>query len=163
MSGNEATAVSLRPALEGDESLLFAIYSTSRADDVAQAGWDENQRQLFLKMQFAAQQQHYRTTYPEGEHSIILLRGKPVGRVYVARSGEEIRILDIALMPEHRNAGIGTLIIKDLMGEAAKTGKPIRIYVETFSRALPLFERMGFSQVEQKGFHYLLEWRAADR
>jgi len=163
MSSDERQGVTLRPALPSDEALLFEIYAASRADEIAQTGWDEAQRQFFLKMQFAAQQEHYRSHYPDAEHSLILLKERPVGRVYIARSSEEIRILDIALLPEDRNAGTGTLIIKDLMSEARKTGKPVRIYVETFNRALRLFERMGFSQVEQTGLHYLVEWRPANQ
>ena len=159
MSIYKATAVTLRPALPEDEAFLLEIYAATRADEMAMSGLDEAQQQAFLKMQFDAQQQHYRSHYPQGEHSIILLGEKPAGRLYVARSREEIRILDIALLAEHRNAGIGTLIIKDLTGEAAKTRRPVRIYVETFNRALRLFERLGFSEVEQKGFHYLMQWQ----
>jgi GNAT superfamily N-acetyltransferase len=159
MSTYEAAAVTLRPALPEDEAFLLKIYAGTRADEMAASGWDEAQRQAFLKMQFDAQQQHYRSHYPQGEHSIILLREEPAGRVYVARSSEEIRILDIALLAERRSAGVGTLIIKDLMREAAKTRRPVRVYVETFNRALRLFERLGFSRTGQAGFHYLMQWQ----
>jgi ribosomal protein S18 acetylase RimI-like enzyme len=145
--------------MEEDEAFLLEVYAGTRADETAQTGWDDAQRQAFIKMQFGAQQQHYRSHYPQGEHSIILLNEKPIGRLYVARSSGEIRILDVALLPDQRNKGIGTRIIKDLMAEAAKTGRPVRIYVENFNRALRLFERMGFLQIEQRGFHYLMQWQ----
>ena len=159
MSIYESRLVALRPAREEDEAFLLEVYASTRADEMSQTGWDDAQQRAFLKLQFVAQQQHYRTYYPQGEHSLILLNEKPVGRLYVARSLEEIRILDIALLAEHRNKGIGTRVIKDLMAEAGKTGKPVRIYVESFNRALRLFERMGFLQVEEKGFHYLMQWQ----
>jgi len=159
MSIYDSRLVALRPALEEDEAFLLEVYAGTRSDEMSQTGWDDAQQRAFLKLQFLAQQQHYRTYYPQGEHSLILLNEKPVGRLYVARSLEEIRILDIALLAEHRNKGIGTRVIKDLMAEAGKTGKPVRIYVESFNRALRLFERMGFLQVEEKGFHYLMQWQ----
>jgi ribosomal protein S18 acetylase RimI-like enzyme len=159
MSIYDSRSVALRPALEEDEAFLLEVYAGTRSDEMAQSGLDDSQQQAFIKLQFVAQQQHYRTYYPQGEHSLILLNEKPAGRLYVARSPEEIRILDIALLAEHRNKGIGTRIIKDLMAESRKTGKPVRIYVENFNRALRLFERMGFLQVEEKGFHYLMQWQ----
>ena len=159
MSIYDSRLVGLRPALEEDEAFLLEVYAGTRADEMSQTGWDDAQQRAFIKLQFLAQQQHYRTYYPQGEHSLILLNEKPVGRLYVARSLEEIRILDIALLAEHRNKGVGTRVIKDLMAESGKTGKPVRIYVESFNRALRLFERMGFLQVEEKGFHYLMQWQ----
>jgi ribosomal protein S18 acetylase RimI-like enzyme len=159
MSIYDSRLVALRPALEEDEAFLLEVYASTRADEMSQTGWDDAQRRAFLKLQFVAQQQHYRTYYPQGEHSLILLNEKPAGRLYVARSLEEIRILDIALLAEHRNKGIGTRVIKDLMAESRKTVKPVRIYVENFNPALRLFERMGFLQVEEKGFHYLMQWQ----
>ena len=159
MSIYDSRQVTLRPALEADETFLLEVYADTRSDEMAQSGLDDAQRSAFIKLQFAAQQQHYRTYYPQGEHSLILLNEKPAGRLYVARSPEEIRILDIALLAEHRCKGIGTRVIKDLMAESRKTGKPVRIYVENFNRALRLFERMGFSQVEEKGFHCLMQWQ----
>lgn len=159
MSMHDSRLVTLRPALEADEAFLLEVYASTRSDELSQSGWDDAQQRAFIKLQFAAQQQHYRTYYPQGEHSLILMNEKPVGRLYVARSPEEIRILDLALLAGHRNKGIGTRIIKDLMAESRKTGKPVRIYVESFNRALRLFERMGFLQVEEKGFHYLMQWQ----
>jgi GNAT superfamily N-acetyltransferase len=159
MSIHDGRFVALRPAVEADEAFLLEVYAGTRADETAQTGWDDAQRRAFIKMQFGAQQQHYRSHYPKGEHSLILLNEEPIGRLYVARSGGEIRILDIALLAEHRNKGVGTRIIKDLMAEAAKTGRPLRIYVESFNPALRLFQRMGFSQTEQTGFHCLMQWQ----
>jgi ribosomal protein S18 acetylase RimI-like enzyme len=154
--------VTLRPALPEDEAFLFRLYAETRADEMAQTGWDDAQKEAFFKMQFAAQQQHYRIYYPQGEHSVIMLRGKPVGRLYLARSSEEIRILDIAILADHRNAGIGRIIIKDLMAEAAESSRPLRIYVETFNRALGLFERLGFERADQKDFHCLMQWQPSN-
>lgn len=159
MSIYDSRLVTLRPALEADEAFLLDVYSGTRSDELNQTGWDDAQQRAFIKLQFVAQQQHYRTYYPQGEHHIILLNEKPIGRLYVARSPEEIRILDLALLAEHRNKGIGTHIIKDLVAESRRTGHPVRIYVENFNRALRLFERMGFSQVDEKGFHCLMQWQ----
>jgi ribosomal protein S18 acetylase RimI-like enzyme len=162
-AGAILAGITLRPALPEDEAFLFGLYAETRADELAQTGWDDAQKQAFLKMQFAAQQQHYRSYYPQGEHSVILLGDNPIGRLYLARSSEEIRILDITIQMGKRNAGIGRIIIKDLMAEAAEISRPLRIYVETFNRALGLFERLGFERAEQKDIHCLMQWQSTNR
>ena len=149
-----------RPVSSDDEDFLIEVYASTRAEEVAGLPWDANQRDGFMRMQFAAQQQDYQRRFPDGDHRLMLVDGRPAGRVYLARSENEIRILDIALAPEHRNKGIGTRIIKDLLTEASQSRKPVRVYVEQFNPALALFERLGFSRAEDIGTHFLLEWRA---
>src|SRR3712207_2371416 len=42
------------------------------------------------------------------------------GRLDVARWPDELRIVDIALLPEHRNAGVGTALLRELQAKAAR-------------------------------------------
>lgn len=120
--------------------------------------WTDQQRNVFVQSQFDAQQDHYRTHYPTGIHCIILVDGRQVGRLYVARLAEEIRIIDITLLPRERNSGIGSYLLKQLMDEAKRAGKIARIFVEQFNPSLRLFERLGFSSSQQHGIHLLMEW-----
>lgn len=151
---------SLRPVQEEDESLLLAIYSSARADEMALLPWDAAQKQAFLQMQFSAQQKHYRAYFPDAQHEVILSEGQPVGRVYVDRRATEIRILDVTLLPETRGRGIGTLVIQDLMKEADQANKSLSIHVESFNRSLGLFQRLGFVKTDESGASWLMEWRA---
>ena len=156
--GNAPT-ITLRPVGEDDARFLMEVYGSTRADELNLTNWSHRERQAFIEMQFAAQQQYYRSKFPEAQHSIILLNDRRAGRLYVARMEDEIRILDIAVAVEHRNAGIGSSILRELMAEAAKSEKPLRIYVERFNPSLRLFERLGFSSVENTHSHFLMEWR----
>jgi predicted GNAT family acetyltransferase len=83
----------------------------------------------------------------------------PVGRLYVSRKEREIRILDVTILPEYRGRGLGTPLIRDLMDEAARAGKSLSVYVETFNPSSNLFERLGFAKVSDDGVNYLMEWR----
>jgi len=153
--------VSLRPVTSGDEEFLVRVYASTRADELARVPWTEAQRAAFVRMQFDAQQLHYRTHNPGATHDVILLDGLPVGRLYVARRRDEIRILDITILPEHRGGGLGTALIRDLMTEAARAALPLNIYVESYNRSRGLFERLGFQKVdrpEDDGVNYLLEF-----
>ncbi len=108
-------------------------------------------------MQFAAQQEHYRKLQPDADHDIIMLKDRPVGRLYVARTKESIEIMDITLLPQERNSGTGSSLIKALMDEATRL-RPLRIYVERFNTSLRLFERLGFRPIAEHGVHLLMEW-----
>lgn len=158
---DDSRLVIFRPATSDDDPFLLAVYASTRMEELALTDWDQAQRDTFLKMQFDAQLSHYREHYPEGEHLIILVNGDAAGRLYVANIAEEIRILDITILPQNRKAGIGTPIIKELMVDAAEIGKPLRIYVESFNPSRRLFERLGFVKSSESGYSYLMEWRAA--
>ena len=111
-------------------------------------------------MQFDAQHAHYQEHYPGAAFDVILVDGQPAGRLYVAREDDEIRIVDIALLPEYRNRGIGTRLLRGLQSEAAAAGKPLSIHVERFNPALRLYERLGFRQIEDQGVYLFMEWRS---
>jgi len=145
-----------------DEAFLFELYASTRERELERLPWDDDQRKSFLMMQFVAQSQDYRRRFPDGIHELMLWDGQPAGRLYLARSEKEIRILDIALMPEYQNWGIGGAIIRELLNEASETRRPVRIYVEQNNPALHLFERLGFLIVQDIGSHLLLEWQDND-
>lgn len=150
-------AITLRPALPEDESFLLEVYASTRAKELELVPWDEAQRQSFVKMQFEAQHEHYHSRFPDATYSVIMCDGEPVGRLYVLRDQDQIRIMDITILPQHRNSGIGTPLIHNLIDEAGKLGVPLRIYVETDNPSRVLFERLGFSPIEKVDFNILYE------
>lgn len=150
--------VSFRAVTDKDDEFLLSVYASSRAEEMALAPWNDEQKHAFLTMQFEAQAVQYRERYPEANFQVVLLNGEPVGRLYVARLPDQIRIIDIALLTEHRGKGIGEPILRDLMDEAARAGKPVRIYVESFNRSRALFERLGFAPIEDNSLYMLMEW-----
>ncbi|HEU4506671.1 MAG TPA: GNAT family N-acetyltransferase [Pyrinomonadaceae bacterium] len=149
--------ITLRPVSSDDYDFLVAVYGSTRAEELALVPWTIEQQQAFVRSQFAAQQEHYAKKYPTASHDIIMSDDRPVGRLYVARLDQEIRIVDITLLPGERNAGIGSYLINQLLDEAHRSGKITRIYVEEFNPSLRLFERLGFSPSEQHGMHLLLQ------
>jgi RimJ/RimL family protein N-acetyltransferase len=149
--------ITLRPVGSDDYGFLVDVYGSTRAEELALVPWTTEQQQAFVRSQFAAQQDHYAKKYPAASHDIIMSDNRPVGRLYVARLDQEIRIVDITLLPAERNAGIGSYLIKQLLDEANRSGKITRIYVEEFNPSLRLFERLGFCASEQQGIHLLLQ------
>ena len=159
MKTDSGNAVSLRPVRAEDEEFLRAVYAGTRAEEMALVPWDEAQRAAFIRFQFAAQQQYYKSEFPNAEHHLILSHDQPVGRLYVDRRAQEVRILDVALLSARRGQGIGTPLIRALMSEAAARAKPLTIYVDRGGRAQRLFARLGFLAREDNGIQVLMEWR----
>ena len=142
--------LALRPIADGDRDLLYRIYASTREAELAQVHWTAAQREVFLRMQFTAQHQYYQEHYAGAAFQVILADDYPAGRLYVARWPEEIRIVDIALLPAYRNAGIGAALLKDLLAEGAEAGKPVSIHVERFNPALRLYQRLGFTPIADR-------------
>jgi ribosomal protein S18 acetylase RimI-like enzyme len=148
--------IELRPVEAGDRALMFRVYASTRTEELAVVPWDEAEKEAFLRAQFEAQDRWYREHYREGSFDVVLVDGVPCGRLYVFRGDTEIRIVEIALLPEHRGAGIGSALLRDLLAEADAADKRVTIHVERFNPALRLYERLGFSLAEDKGVHLLL-------
>jgi ribosomal protein S18 acetylase RimI-like enzyme len=150
--------IALRPETPQDVPFLRRLYATTREQEMRALPWDAQRREAFLDMQFAAQASHYRACYPDCEFQVIERAGKPAGRLYVERLEDEIRIVDIALAPEHCGRGIGGELLRALLGEAREGGKTVSIYVETFNPARRLYDRLGFRALDTNGVYLRMEW-----
>jgi ribosomal protein S18 acetylase RimI-like enzyme len=155
-----ALDVSLRPARDEDEAFLFRVFVSAREAELAPLGLDEAQKTALLRMQYAAQHQHYRAAFPGAEYLVVLQAGLPVGRYYLYRGPDEFRVLDIALLPEHRRAGIGGALLGALIAEADRAGRPVRLHVEHNNPAIRLYERLGFKCIGDTGVYFHLERQA---
>jgi GNAT superfamily N-acetyltransferase len=152
-------SIRFRPIAPGDEPFLSQIYASTRIEELAVTDWNDAQKAAFLQMQFVAQHKFYQENYTDTDFLVILQNNTPIGRLYVARWKDEIRIVDIALLPAYRGTGIGTTILRDLLAEAGAVGKPIRIHVERENPALRLYQRLGFVMIEDKGVYLFMEWQ----
>lgn len=156
----ESGEIHLRPVETGDGALLRAIYASTRAEELALTNWSEEQKAAFCEQQFTAQDTFYRQEYPAMASHIIERAGVPAGRLYVHRGQTGILIIDIALLPEHRGAGIGTRFLRELQEEARASQCPLTIHVEKFNPAIRLYLRLGFVAKEDTGVYFLMEWQA---
>jgi ribosomal protein S18 acetylase RimI-like enzyme len=152
-------SISLREATPADKAFLIDVYASTRAEELALVAWSQDQRQAFVKFQFDAQHSYYHEQFPQANFQVILNQGEPVGRLYVLRQEDWIKILDIAVLPHYRGQGIGTTLVQELLAEAADTGKGVQIWIERLNTSLSLFQRLGFSEIKEDGFNCLLECR----
>lgn len=152
--------IAYRPAREDELDFLGAVYASTRTEEIAQAGWPPEMEQAFLKQQHEAQHAHYAVVYPEAERLVIERGGERIGRLYLQEWAGNVRIVDIALLPHARGGGIGEAIVRDVAADAWSRGRKVSIHVEIFNPAKRLYERLGFTPVEDKGVYLLMEWSA---
>ena len=156
---SNSNAIMLRPAGADDDEFLFRVYEHTRELERQAVEWTDEEWEEFIRVQFEAQRRYYTTTYPDSEHSIILYCDKPVGRMWVWESESQLRLIDIAILPQFRRRGIGTHLIRGLQARAEQSRIPLRHRVEMNNPdALRLYQRLAFVVFEQQGFHWHLEW-----
>jgi GNAT superfamily N-acetyltransferase len=153
--------ISLRRVEPEDREFLIALYASTRREELQLAGWDAETEDHFVRQQFTAQDSHYREHYPGASLDLVLLDGQPVGRLYVHRRANDIRLMDIALLPEVRGRGIGSRLLADLMAEATRSQTSLSIHVEIFNPARRLYDRLGFVPIEDRGVYQLLQWSSS--
>ncbi len=159
-----AGVVALRPATPDDAPFLAAVYASTREQELAQMPFTAEQKAAFVAQQFDAQTRHY-AQYRNTTFDVVEVGGVGRGRLIVGRWADQVRIVDIALLPEARGVGVGGRLIAAVIAEAEAQGLPTTIYVERFNPAQRLYARLGFelAQEDDGGVYLFLERRPAGR
>jgi ribosomal protein S18 acetylase RimI-like enzyme len=156
--------ISLRPATAGDEPFLKRVQRSARHWEFApllQSGEVELYHKV-MEQQYDSQHRFYFACYDQAHYGIIQWTDQPIGRLYVDYRDDEVRVLDIAILPDYRGRGIGRIVMTGLCLEAAMRRKPVRLSVHYLSRALRFYRGLGFRQIGIEGPSYLMEWRQSN-
>jgi len=159
----DGSTVELRPVSVSDDPFLLSVYLSTREEELAQAEWQEGQKEAFVRWQFELQRGEYEGRFPDAAYHVILVDQQPAGRIWVGTDDEQIRLLDIALLPEFQNRGVGTALLHRLMDHAKQSGKPLRHMVFMLNNdAKRFYERLGFVTIDDLGAYQHMEWRPRD-
>jgi ribosomal protein S18 acetylase RimI-like enzyme len=150
--------LALRPAEAGDDEFLYHVYASTRSDELALVNWTDEQKEAFLRMQIDAQVAHYKIHFPTAEQYIIQREDVPVGRLILNRLNDMLHIIDIALLTEARNTGIGSTVMKEIMDEAQQSNRQVMLRVEFFNPARRLYSRLGFVQTREFSIYHEMVW-----
>lgn len=150
--------VELRRAQPDALPFLFRLYCDVRAPEVSAWGWPATQIESFLRMQFEAQRRFYETAYPDAVHHIVSTGDRDVGRLLVATTSEGKHLVDIALLSTHRNRGIGTRLIRELIDACAAVGEILSLQVLRSNPAMRLYQRMGFRETGADSMYIQMAW-----
>ena len=84
------------------------------------------------------------------------MRGEAIGRIYVDTMSREVRLMEVTLVPEHRNLGVGSLLMEAVLAYADSLGRRVCLHVEPFNPARRMYERLGFRVIETRGLYELM-------
>jgi ribosomal protein S18 acetylase RimI-like enzyme len=117
-------------------------------------GWQQSQIDAFIRMQFMAQAR----CYPVADNRIIVVDHEPAGRILVDSKPEHLLLVDISLLPQYRNRGIGTGLIRELLKRGEAEGKSVLLHVLATNPAVRLYERLGFSITGDETTYLEMTW-----
>jgi ribosomal protein S18 acetylase RimI-like enzyme len=150
--------IELRAYCPEDDDFIFELFTSARAEQFSPLGLETAQLEALLRLQYLAQTRDYEVSYPRAAHTIIWRDTRRVGRLLTQEDDGEIVLVDIAVLPQWRNHGIGTVLIRRLQETAAARGKPVRLNVAKTNRALGLYRRLGFVSDTETDVYLAMAW-----
>lgn len=137
--------VGLRPAGDRDFGFFEALYL-------------EMFRLLVPRTDDAEIRRHFRNVYRSDQTSVVVRDGRAIGYVQIEDGPDEVMLSQIHLVPACRGLGIGTALIRELLGQAQAEGKAVTLNVLDGNPAVALYERLGFGVVGRDGPRLQMRW-----
>ena len=138
--------IGFRPATENDIDFLYALHVATMKEYVDKIwGWDD-----------AFQESVFRRNYAPSAIQIITLAGVDVGMISVEERNEDVFLRAIEIHPAHQRQRLGATIIQQIIVDAAVKSKPVRLQVLKVNPAKRLYDRLGFSVIEETKTHFIM-------
>jgi len=110
-------------------------------------GWDEKYQLDDLRKNFNIE-----------NNKIIVSKGKDIGILEITENKEEVYIVELEIHPDFQGNGIGTSILENIINNAISKDKKARLGVFKINEsAKRLYERIGFSILEENDTHFIME------
>ncbi len=143
-----ARPVELRPAAEADRGFFFATRRAGfRALVEELGGWDDGAERAKADREF-----------DELPVRIVEVAGERVGYVAVLDEPDHVSLDEVVLVPHAQNRGLGTELVRGVLGDAAARGVPVRLSVLVNNPARRLYERLGFQVAQIDHPRVRMEW-----
>lgn len=134
---------------------------STRADEMAAAGWPAEFQDEFLGRQFQLQHAYYQAHYGDASFLLLLRSGAPVGRLYWRSRQGQATLIDLSLAPADRGLGVGSALMALLTSHADALGQTISLHVEAANPARRLYSHFGFSPGANNGVYIQMHRPAA--
>jgi len=149
--------IQLRPVEEKDTAFIEAVYRTTREAELNLTNWSEHQKNAFISMQAAAQHAEYKAKFPNVKFQVIIYNKKSAGRFYTAENENEIRLMEMTILPEFRGKGIAKELLQQSIERSNKIQKKLSCHVEASNPILKFYQRLGFVHLKNNGRYFYME------
>lgn len=139
--------ITLRPTQTSDAALLLRIFTEAHCADYDRLGLDPGAHASLIQMQFQARQAQYRAYPGAAEYLIYPDGGDEVafGSCWLSENTEALRVLDIAVLAEHRRKGVARAVLGRVFARATAVGKSVGLSVwHANTPAIALYREFGF-------------------
>jgi ribosomal protein S18 acetylase RimI-like enzyme len=140
---------------------LYGVFCSAHEDQFSLLELALDEKEQLMTMQFHAQQAQYNSQYPDADYDLVLKDDMAIGVLFAQRGPDEFVLVDITLLPQHRNSGIGAVLIRDLIRDAQSACKPLRAHVLKQNPAWRLWQRLGFRLLRDDGAYLSIEVSAS--
>ena len=148
----------IRDANAADETFFASLYRSTR-DDLLALPADPSVIDGLIAMQHRLQLAGYRNSYPEAMYQVLERDGVAVGRLVTATVEGAVRVVDIAVLPSARRAGVAADVVRRLQAQAAEAGHAVALSVRQDNvAARRLYEALGFAVDSEDAMRLELRW-----
>ena len=142
-------------AAAGFDSFAYRLFASDKLSQFAAAGVPQSQAEMLVQMQWRGRNLTYAEQYPGSEDWVISLAdGTPVGRYSLQQTAQGMRMIDLGVLPEHRNRGIGSQVLRQVSGMIAAAKGILSLRVEKNNPALRLYTRLDFTAINEDELAY---------
>ncbi|MES2936180.1 MAG: GNAT family N-acetyltransferase [Pseudomonadota bacterium] len=143
-----------------DAAFLDELFLASR-DDLRQIAAAPAFLEQLVRMQQRVHEAGLRQAYPAAQRLLIERAGTAIGQAVVDIGAHELRLLDIAIVPNARRGGAARAVVAHLQQEAAARGLPMGLTVNKANLpARTLYLALGFTVAAQDMLLEHMAWRA---
>lgn len=149
----------MRPAQDKDKPFLAMLHESVRQDLLLIDAEEEYIKQI-VEMQLRAQTEGYGQQFPNAMYFVIEKHHELIGKVTVDFGHNEVRLVEIAFLPQARGLGFGEVIIRSLMVAAEQSKVPMTLTVARNNPgAFKLYCKLGFVVEQEDDMYILMTWK----
>lgn len=139
----------LKKSSQSDYEFLRNVHHVTLKEHIEKIwGWSEPLQDDFFKQEFDS-----------NLIQIIQVAKNNVGYLLLNENKESVYVVELLILPEFQNRGLGTQILKDLIAQTEQMNQSLELAVfKVNTRAKDLYLDLGFVIKDQSDTHYLMEY-----
>jgi ribosomal protein S18 acetylase RimI-like enzyme len=153
--------ITLRATTASDSTWERRIHDASRSDLLLIDG-EADFVQSIVDFQYRAKGSGHADAYPNAHYYMIEKSADVVGRLMIDFGHNEVRIVDITILPQWHGKGIGTTVLQAMQQVAGRIAAPVVLAVQINNiNARKLYQSLGFKldpDCKPSQTHLLMRW-----